>query len=147
MEIQNEQQQLTAPTAPLFTTNHIRFGTFLGGPLVAGYYFAQNYKAFGDAGRARAAWIYASAATVAITALFISIPQTVNIPDIVFPIAYCWAAYYLAEHLQGAQINAHNAAGGSFFGWGRVIVAGLIGMFITLIFIVILVAFTTDLNG
>lgn len=144
MEIEQEQPYEAILTKQIYTPNHIRFGTFLGGPLVAGYYLAENYKVFGEPGKAKAAWIYAIAATVVIYGGIIALPQTVKIPGFVFPIAYGWVAFYLTEHFQGAQINAHGNNGEGFFGWGRVVVISLIGVAITLAGIYFAVIITGD---
>ncbi|WP_354432056.1 MULTISPECIES: hypothetical protein [unclassified Mucilaginibacter] len=132
MEIQQEQQVAEAVIKPrVFSTTQIRFGTFLGGPIVAGYYFAENYKAFGDKGRARASWIYGIAATIIIAGGIVAIPADVKIPNYIFPLAYGWTAYYMADHFQGSQIIVYTAGGEGLFGWGRVILVAFIGVAIT----------------
>ncbi|MEB0260268.1 MULTISPECIES: hypothetical protein [unclassified Mucilaginibacter] len=144
MEPDQEQPREASITKQIYTPAHIRFGTFLGGPLVAGYYLAENYKVFGEPGKAKATWIYAIAATIVICGGIISYAETVKIPSVVFPIAYCWVAFYLTEYFQGTQINAHGKSGEGFFGWGRVILVSLIGVAITLAGIYIGVIITGD---
>lgn len=94
MEFKEEQvaQQVTL-IAPVYTAKHVRLGTFLGGPLIAGYFIAENYKVFGEYGKAKAAWIYAIAATIVIFGSVIFIPETARIPNYIIPIAYCWIAF------------------------------------------------------
>jgi hypothetical protein len=140
------EQELEAPevvlNAPIYNANHVRLGTFLGGPLIAGYFIAQNYKIFGEYGKAKAAWIYAIAATIIIFGGVFLIPETANVPNYIIPIAYCWIAFYLTQHFQGDQISAYAATGQGFFGWGRVVLIGFIGLAVTigLLFMVIMAA-------
>jgi hypothetical protein len=138
MEIEQEDNILQVTTiAPIYNAMHVRLGTFLGGPLIAGYFIAENYKVFGDYGKAKAAWIYAIAATIVIFGGVFLIPETVHIPNYVIPIAYCWIAFYLTQHFQGEQINMHAKTGEGLFGWGRVILIGLIGLAVTVALLVI----------
>jgi hypothetical protein len=142
------EQQLEAPkvtlVAPIYNAKHVRLGAFIGGPLVAGYFIAQNYKVFGEYGKAAAAWIYAIAATIVIFGAIFFIPETAKIPDYIFPLAYCWAAFYLVQHFQGDQINAHINNGEGFFGWGRVVLIGFIGLAV-LIILLLMISFAVDL--
>ncbi|MBD1384405.1 hypothetical protein IDJ75_03875 [Mucilaginibacter rigui] len=148
MELQEEQQiQRVTLIAPIYNANHVRLGTFLGGPLIAGYFIAENYKVFGEYGKAKAAWIYAIAATIVIFGGIFLIPETAHIPNYVIPIAYCWIAYYLTQHFQGAQITAHAATGEGFFGWGRVVLISLIGLAVTIVFLAIAIIATDGLTS
>ena len=69
------------------------------------------------------------------------IPENVKVPNIVIPIIYSWITYYIVQAYQGSQIESHIQSGGELFGWGRVIVVGLIGTVVT--FAVIFVIVTT----
>jgi riboflavin synthase alpha subunit len=57
------------PTEKIYTEKAIRVGTFLGGPLVAGYFMAENFKVFGDSEKAKKTWIITILATLSIFAL------------------------------------------------------------------------------
>jgi hypothetical protein len=147
MEIQEEQQiQQVTLVAPIYNANHVRLGTFIGGPIMAGYFMAENYKVFGEYGKAKAAWIYAIAATVVIFGSIFLIPEAAHVPNYIIPIAYCWIAFYLTQHFQGAQITAHATTGEGLFGWGRVVLISLIGLAVTMVFLVIGIIATGGLN-
>lgn len=120
-------------TTPIYKANHIRLGTFIGGPITAGYFIAHNYKVFGEIGKANAAWIYAIAATIVIFGGALLIPDAINIPNYIIPILYCWIAFYLTQYFQGSKIEAHVNSGARVFKWGRVVVIGLIGLAVTFI--------------
>jgi hypothetical protein len=147
VEVQEEQriQQVTLITA-VYNARHIRLGTFIGGPLVAGYFMAENYKVFGEYGKAKAAWVYAIAATVVVFGGVFLIPETARIPNYIIPIVYCWIAFYLTQHFQGKQINEHAKTGEGLFGWGRVVLISLIGLVVTLVFLIIAIITTGGLT-
>ncbi|MGB3453203.1 MAG: hypothetical protein WBA59_05210 [Moheibacter sp.] len=50
----------------IYKDKAIWVGTFLGGPLVAGYYIAENFKAFNDSKKAKKTWFFAILSTIAI---------------------------------------------------------------------------------
>ncbi len=127
------------PVQKIYKIQAIRGGTFLGGPLVAGYFIAGNFKAFNEHEKAKKAWLFAILATVVIFGAVFLIPDSVNVPKYIIPLVYSWIAYYLVQKYQGSQIDAHLGAGGQAYNWWRVLAVGLIGTVVTLIPIVILV--------
>jgi hypothetical protein len=138
MEFEQEENTLQVTTiAPIYNATHIRLGTFLGGPLLAGYFIAENYKVFGEYGKAKAAWMYAIAATIIIFGGIFLLPHSEQVPNYIIPLVYCWITYYLVQQFQGDQIKAHASRGEDFFGWGRVILISLIGLAVTFVFLVI----------
>ena len=70
-------------------------GTFLGGPLVAGYLFSENFKILGKPEKVKTTWIYAILATILIFGSAFLIPDTVDIPNQIIPLAYTAIAYGL----------------------------------------------------
>jgi hypothetical protein len=53
-------------TKKIYTDRLIWAGTFLGGPLVAGYLIAENFKVFNEPNKVKLTWIYAIIATIVI---------------------------------------------------------------------------------
>ena len=145
------EQEFKAPpialNAPIYNARHVRLGTFLGGPLIGGYFIAENYKVFGEYKKAKTTWIYTIAATIIRFSSIFLIPETAHMPNYIIPIAYCWIAYYLVEHFQGDQINAYAATGQVFFGWGRVVLIGIIGLAITIALMFTAIIEAGDLNS
>ncbi len=124
----------STPAHRIYKTNMIWVGSYLGGPLAAGYILAANFKAFGEQERARKTWIYTIVATIAILAGVFVIPEKVleTIPNLAIPILYTVAAYFLMQHYQDHNIGTHLVSGGGVFSWWRVVAIGLIGLAATL---------------
>jgi len=121
------------PDGKIYKDRQIWTGTFLGGPLVAGYLIAANFKAFNQPDRATKAWIYSILATILIFGGLLIIPDSVKIPNQIIPLIYTGIAYYLVKHFQGLNITEHINAGRQIYNWWRVIGIGLIGLIITII--------------
>lgn len=126
------------PTGKVYKNGAILVGTFLGGPLVAGYFIAENFKAFGEYGRVKKTWIYTIVATIIIFAGIVLIPDNSKIPNGIIPLIYTGIAFYLFKHFQRQNIEIHIDSGGELFGWWRTIGIGLIGFVITMLIIVFL---------
>ncbi len=101
----------------IYKSNAIRVGTFLGGPLVAGYLIAENYRTFNEDDKAKRTWLITAIATVLILGAVFLIPDSVKIPNVVFPLIYSWIASYLVQHYQGGQIDGYITSGGETYNW------------------------------
>jgi hypothetical protein len=123
--------------AKIYTVNQIRICTFFGGPLVAGYMIAENFRAFNEYRKAKEAWMIAIAASVVIFGLLFAIPESVKIPNVLFPLIYSWATFILVNKYQGKQIIAHFMGEGRSFNWGRAAVVALIGFAVTVVLLAI----------
>jgi hypothetical protein len=128
-----EITDIPIPTKKVYKDRAIWTGTFLGGPLVAGYMMAKNFKVFGDKRKYIKTWIFSIIATVIIFGGVFLIPDNVNIPNQIIPLFYTGIAYLLVYRFQKQKINAHISAGGKFYNWWRVIAVGFIGLAITII--------------
>ncbi|MBW7870711.1 MAG: hypothetical protein H3C39_06580 [Flavobacteriia bacterium] len=117
----------------IYKDKAIWVGTFLGGPLVAGYYIAENFKAFNDSKKAKKTWFFAILSTIAIFGIVFLLPENIKIPNATIPIIYTVIAYSLTQHFQGKKITTHLDLGGEFFGWWRTIAVALIGAVITFV--------------
>jgi hypothetical protein len=131
------------PVHKLYTENAIRIATFLGGPLVAGYLIADNYRQLGEEKKVQTTWIVAIAATVIIIIIAWILPE--RTPPYVIPIAYTVGTFYLVQNLQGAKIKAHVAAGGQTWSMGRAVVAGIIGLAVIVAVVLFLFLMTDQL--
>jgi hypothetical protein len=117
----------------IYKYKEIWTGTFLGGPLVAGYYIAENFKAFEEYDKAKRTWIYTIISTIVIFGGIFLIPNTIKIPNQIIPFLYTGIAGFLAFHYQDQQITAHINSGGQIYSWWRTIGVALIGLAIILI--------------
>lgn len=108
-------------------------GAFLGGPLVAGYLFSENFKALGQSERIKPTWIITILATVVIFGGAFLIPENVNIPRQLIPIAYTIIALSLFKKYQEKNISTYIKEGGIIFSWWRVFAVSIVGLIITII--------------
>jgi hypothetical protein len=116
------------PTCKLHTENAIRIATFLGGPLVAGYLIANNYKELGETEKVKTTWMITVTATIVVIVLAYFLPE--GTPKPLLPLAYSVVVYYLVQKLQGAKIKAHVAAGGQMWSIWNAVLAGIVGLLI-----------------
>jgi hypothetical protein len=118
------------PTEKIYSEKAIRIGTFLAGPLVAGYCIAENFKVFNDAEKARKTWTITAISSFLILCLVFLLPE--NFPSIVFPIVYSFVASYFLKTYQEKNIQNHlNNGGETYNGW-RVTVIGIISLIVFL---------------
>jgi hypothetical protein len=123
-----EENLLTSPPEfKLYKDRAIFAGTFLGGPLVAGYLAAENFKKLGDNKKATTSWIIGIAATIVILAAAFLIPGIENIPTYIIPITYTLIAQYLVKQYQGSAIEMHIKNGGPAYTVWRAVWIGLVG--------------------
>ncbi|HKV32939.1 MAG TPA: hypothetical protein VJP89_01320 [Pyrinomonadaceae bacterium] len=131
------------PTETIYTQNSIWGGSFLGGPLVAGYIIARNFKAFNESPKAWVTWIVTICASAVILGAAFLLSDT-NWRGI--PIAYTAIAYGLIRHYQGAKIDAHIKAGGATHGYLNIIGVSLAGLIITFIPIIVIAIAVESIN-
>lgn len=118
------------PTEKIYSEKAIRIGTFLAGPLVAGYCIAENFKVFNDPEKARKTWTITAISSFFILCLVFLLPE--NFPSIVFPIVYSFVASYFLKTYQEKNIQNHlNNGGETYNGW-RVTVIGIISLIVFL---------------
>lgn len=120
------------PTGKVYSEKAISVGTFLGGPLVAGYLISENFRTFDDFKSIKKTWIITALSSIAIFSSIFLIPENLNIPNIIFPFVYMGIAAYLAKRFQEEKINEHLNTGGEEYNWWRTIGISLIGCVVTL---------------
>jgi len=128
------------PDFKVYKDRAIYVGTFLGGPLVAGYLSAENFKNLGQQDKVKTAWFISIASTIAIVGIVFLIPNIEKVPSFIIPIIYAGIAQYLVQKTQGPAIKSHIEKGGPVYSVWRAVWIGLIGAAIlfTLIFAIIL---------
>ncbi|NCD43263.1 MAG: hypothetical protein EOL88_14415 [Bacteroidia bacterium] len=131
------------PNGKIFKDKAFWVGIFLGGPLVAGYLFSENFKTFGQPDKVKPTWIISIIVTILIFGFAFLIPENINIPNQLIPITYTAIAYGLFHKIQSERATQHINSGGLIHSWGKVIVVGLIGLLITLLPI-LAIAYTYD---
>ena len=131
------------PSGKIFKDRAFWVGIFLGGPLVAGYLFSENFKTFGQPEKVRPTWIISIIVTILIFGVVFLIPENINIPNQLIPIVYTAIAYGLFHKIQSEKASQHVNSGGLIHSWGRVIGVAVIGLLITIIPI-FAIAYTYD---
>ena len=122
-------------TQKIYKEKEIWVGTFLGGPLVAGYLISENFKVFDQQEKARKAWIYSIIVTAIVFGGVFLIPDNVKVPNQIIPLIYTFIAYQFVQIYQKAKITTHINAGGQVYSWWRTIGVALIGLLITVIIV------------
>jgi hypothetical protein len=129
----NETIDETIPKGKIYKDKAFWVGTFLGGPLVAGYLFSENFKALGQPEKVKPTWIITIIATVVIFGGIFLIPDNINIPNQIIPIIYTAIAFGLFKKHQEEIATEHIEQGGLIYNWGRVIGVGVVGLLITIL--------------
>ena len=129
----NETIDETIPKGKIFKDKAFWVGTFLGGPLVAGYLFSENFKALGQPEKVKPTWIVTIIATIVIFGGIFLIPDNINIPNQIIPTAYTAIAFGLFKKFQEERATEHINQGGLTYNWGRVIGVGVVGLLITIL--------------
>ncbi|QCK15639.1 hypothetical protein [Mangrovivirga cuniculi] len=123
----------TIPTAKVYKDRAFWVGTFLGGPLVAGYLFAENFKALGQPEKVKPTWVIAIIVTIILFGGIFLVPENITIPNQIIPIVYTAITFALFKKIQEEKVEEYTNQGGVFYGWGKVIAVGIIGALITIV--------------
>jgi hypothetical protein len=126
-EINNVQPQ------KIYKVNSIWHGTFLGGPLVAGYLIAENFKTLNEQDKVKTTWFISIIATIIILGGFFLFPNPEKIPNELIPLIYTAIAYFIVRHYQGKKIAKYLENGGISYKWLRTFIIGLIGLIVTIL--------------
>jgi hypothetical protein len=140
---------IAVPDFKLYNSTSVYIGTFFGGPLVAGYFAAENLKKLGKPVQARNAWAVAVAMTIIVFAAAIYIPGLDKMPPLIIPLIYTAIAQFFMTKYQGQAIKAHISQGGKFYTPWRSLWIGLIGavILIAIVFILLYLNFTLTVLG
>jgi peptidoglycan/LPS O-acetylase OafA/YrhL len=130
------------PQKKLYNDMAVRVGTFIGGPLVAGYIAAENFKVLEQPEKVKSSWLYAIIATVIIFGIVFFVPGAEKIPNFLIPVIYTLLASYLVKKSQGKEIYIHMQNGGEMYSAWRSVWIGLIGLVVMVGIVFILVLLT-----
>jgi len=124
---------ITVPTRKIYSEKNIWRATFLGGPLVAGYLIAENFKAFNEPEKVRKTWVIAVIATILIFSGAFLMADAEKSPRYLIPIIYSAIAYLIAQRCQSKSISHHISVGGLMFSVWRALGISLVGAVITVL--------------
>lgn len=135
-----EEAILVAPANfKLYNDRSVYLGTFLGGPLAAGYFAAENFKRLGQGKRIGITWLIAIIATVVVFGSIIWIPAIRKVPNFLIPLVYTLIAQLVIGKYQGNAVKDHVEAGGNVYSLWRAAGIGILGGGITLTIVVAIV--------
>ena len=130
-----EQETISSqpiPAEKVYQERQLWVGSYLGGPLAAGFILAKNFRVFGEAGKARMTWIVTVVVTILLFAVVLFAPYVDRIPNFLIPLAYTIVASLYFQRAQGANVAAHLEAGGAVQSWWRVVGVAVVGLIVTL---------------
>jgi hypothetical protein len=136
---------LSRPTFKLYKDIYV--GTFLGGPLVAGYLATENCKQLGQTDKVKTIWAIAILATIIIFGGVFLIPNIMKVPIYIIYLIYTGIAQFLIQKFQGEAIKAHIAAGGQTYSVRRVLYIGLVGLVILIAIFFVIILLTIKYEG
>lgn len=140
----NETLEEPIPEGKLYEDKAIYLGTFLGGPLVATYMLAENYKKLGMPATVTKVWIIGIVSIVILFTLMLSVPDDIQIPNLLLPAIMAGIVYFIVKATQAEVIKKHIDSGGEIYGWGRNLLAAIIGIIVTFL-VMFAAAFAMDM--
>lgn len=114
----------------VYTERQIQAGTFLGGPLAAGYLLSQNFEAFNEKSKARNSIIISIAVTVLLFGGLMLVPSVENIPNYLIPVVYTGITIGIVKAFQERKIREHT---GLIRSWTNTIAVSVGLLMLTLI--------------
>jgi hypothetical protein len=120
-------------TRKLYNERAVMVATLIGGPLVAGYLLAENYKALDQKEKVNRTWLFTIICFIII--LIIAYVTPGKVPSFLFPIAYSAFAQFLAQRFQGNQIKIHTENGGGIYNIWRSVWIGAISAIILFVIV------------
>ncbi|MCP4442930.1 MAG: hypothetical protein GY810_28830 [Aureispira sp.] len=123
-------------TRKIFKERAIGFATFFGGPLAAGYLFAENFKALNESEKTTKTWVIAIISSIVIFGGILLIPEDVHIPNHIIPIIYTFITLGIFRNLQEEKITKYIENEGETYGWGRTIGVSVLGFTVSIAFLV-----------
>ncbi len=126
-------REVQTATRKIYSMNAIWAGTFLGGPLSAGYLIAENFKTLGQRDKAGPTWIIAILVTIIVFGGVFLIPDAEKIPRQIIPLIYTAIVYAIVQQVQGEKIKAFMSGTGKAFSVWRALGLSLIWCIITMI--------------
>jgi len=106
MEQENNFEEFeNTPTSKIYKEKAVLVATFLGGPIVSGYLFSENFKALGLESKVKKTWLITIIVTIIIFFVAIFIADNVKIPNQLLPITYSAIAYGVFTKYQAEGVK------------------------------------------
>lgn len=102
------------PTEKVYSNTMVSMAAFFCGPLAAGYFFIENYKALGQHEKVTKAWVITIVSTLFLFGLGIFLSEVVDVPTIGFSFASLYAAKSIYKKEQEQAVLEHIEQGGQW---------------------------------
>jgi uncharacterized membrane protein len=129
----------------VYNDRTILAGTFLGGPLAAGYFISENFKIFNESDKVKITWIVAILTTILLLTGLLLIHGVEKIPVQLIPFCYTIITYFLVKHFQRDKIKDYVSNEGPVYSIWRVSLIGIVSSVITILPVFIIVYFTNPI--
>jgi hypothetical protein len=110
----------------IYSVRTIRIATFIGGPLVAAYLMAANFKQFGEGNKVARTWLWSMAIFTVIIVVSLFLPD--SIPSFVYNFVFFIIASFFLQKYQAEKIETHINSGGLTYKTSRAVLIAVLGM-------------------
>ena len=122
----------------IYKKGHLQLAAFFGGPLTTVYILAENYKQLGHPEKVNKTWIIGVCLCILFVIGVFLLSTTNKTSNIIVPLICILVGSAIMQSWQGADIKEHVDSGGLVYSMWRALLIGLIGLVITMIFILII---------
>lgn len=127
----------------IYSTRTISIATLIGGPLVAAYLVASNFKKLEEANKVVKTWLIAIVVLIGVLTISFFLPD--SIPNVVYNLAFYFIAASFVQKYQAAQIAAHKNSGGLTYKTYRAVLIAL-AFDLVLVGVILICYALTDVN-
>jgi hypothetical protein len=131
----------------IYKKGHLQLAAFFGGPLTTVYILAENYKQLGHPEKIKKTWIIGVCLCILFLIAVFLLSTTSATPNIIVPLICILVGTAIMQTWQGADIKQHVDSGGAVYSMWRALLIGIIGLVITMIFILFIVLLAMTFFG
>ncbi|HEY4936807.1 MAG TPA: hypothetical protein VII44_09510 [Puia sp.] len=122
----------------IYKKGHLQLATFFGGPLTIVYILAENYKQLGYPGKVKKTWIIGIGLCIVFLISVFLLSATSKTPNFIVPLICILVGTAIMQSWQGTDIKQHVDSGGNVYSMWRALLVGIIGLIITMVFLIII---------
>jgi hypothetical protein len=129
------EQENTTKKLKFYSKKAIGIGTFIGGPLAAGYLIRENYLSLDKPDEGKKSLIIGIVSTILLFTGIFMIPESIidKVPNQILPAIYTGIIYLIVEKIHGEILNQHKENGYEFYSGWKAAGVGLVSSIILLI--------------
>ncbi|SMO79823.1 hypothetical protein [Solitalea koreensis] len=115
----------------IYKERAILIGSFLGGPIAAGYLLAQNFSTFHQPKKERITWIISALLTILLLWATLTFEFMQQLPYGLLPLLYCVIAFAIVFVFQSKNIGQHLMAQGGTYSNRQAMLIGVLAAIFT----------------